>query len=172
MVALGNSLAVQKLWIWASTAERNGSSPCHGTKILHVAYHGQKKKKRINKWWLCSSKFLHCVAPKTSESSDTWEALYVEIENSRYSVNNCVRCFTHSAWVGHILLSLTCLWPKLVSWPQPYWLWNRVPLCIKEINIGLETSGKCLPQVIIDSLKFGGVFLALHIKVVWSWSCP
>ena len=41
----GTSLVVQWLRLYASTAGGTGSVPCQGTKILHVACHGQKKKK-------------------------------------------------------------------------------------------------------------------------------
>ena len=42
----GISLAVQQLRLYTSTAEGKGSIPGWGTKILHVAWHSQKKKKR------------------------------------------------------------------------------------------------------------------------------
>ena len=41
----GTSLVVQWLRLYASTAGGTGSIPCQGTKILHVACQGQKKKK-------------------------------------------------------------------------------------------------------------------------------
>ena len=40
----GTSLVVQWLRLYASTAGGTGSIPCQGTKILHVACQGQKKK--------------------------------------------------------------------------------------------------------------------------------
>ena len=41
----GNSLAFQWLWLQAPCAGGMGSNPGQGNKILHVAWHGQKKKK-------------------------------------------------------------------------------------------------------------------------------
>ena len=40
---MGNSLAVQWLGLWASTAGGVGSIPGQGTKIPHVERCGQKK---------------------------------------------------------------------------------------------------------------------------------
>ena len=44
IVSIGNSLMVQSLRLYASTAESAGLIPGPGTKIPHATWHGQKKK--------------------------------------------------------------------------------------------------------------------------------
>ena len=43
---IGDSLVVQWLELWASTAGGTGSILGWGSKILHALWHGQKKKKK------------------------------------------------------------------------------------------------------------------------------
>ena len=43
---LGNSLAVQWLGLWASTAGGTGSIPGQGTNMPHAMRHSQKKKRK------------------------------------------------------------------------------------------------------------------------------
>ena len=43
---LGTSLVVQSLRLRASTAGGTGSIPGRGTKVLHAAWHNQKKKRK------------------------------------------------------------------------------------------------------------------------------
>ena len=54
----GISLAVQQLRLYTSTAEGRGSIPGWGTKILHVAWHSQKKKKKEILPIFCCEKVL------------------------------------------------------------------------------------------------------------------
>ena len=46
----GTSLAVKRLGLCRSTAGGMGSTPGQGTKILHAKRHGQKKKKKLERW--------------------------------------------------------------------------------------------------------------------------
>lgn len=46
IIHIGNSLAIQWLWLCPLTAETLSSIPNQGTKIQRAWWHGQKKKKR------------------------------------------------------------------------------------------------------------------------------
>ena len=62
MVHQGNSLVVQWLGLYASTAEGMGSIPGWGTKIPHAA--GPKGKKQTNKPWYIQT--MECYSKEMS----------------------------------------------------------------------------------------------------------
>ena len=77
----GTSLVVQWLRLYASTAGGTGSIPCQGTKILHVACQGQKKKIQRHR----GTYKAHAFMEKANDGNNL--KLITKFENKATSLN-------------------------------------------------------------------------------------